>query len=134
VFRVYSMKIEHFALQVSDPVAMADWYQTHLGCDIKRSTGAPTHQRFLSDSSGAIMLEFYHNPRVPVPEYESMDPLLVHIAFVSESLELDRARLVNAGAKIAEDLITNPGGDQLIMLRDPWGVAVQLVKRAKSMV
>src|SRR6266853_4022976 len=79
----YSMKIEHFALQVSDPVAMADWYQKHLGCAIKRSSGAPTHQKVYSDSSGSIMLEFYHNPRVPVPDYQSMDPLLVHIAFIS---------------------------------------------------
>jgi len=131
---VYFMKIEHFALQVSDPVAMADWYQKHLGCDIKRSSGAPTHQRFLIDSSGSIMLEFYHNPRVPVPDYQSMDPLLVHVAFVSESLEFDRDRLIKAGAKIADDLTTSAGGDQLIMLRDPWGVAVQLVKRAEPMI
>jgi len=128
------MKIEHFALQVSDPVAMADWYQKHLGCTIKRSSGAPTQQRFLCDSSGSIMLEFYRNPRVPVPDYQSMDPLLVHIAFMSEALELDRERLVEAGAKIAEDLATSAGGDQLIMLRDPWGVAVQLVKRAEPMI
>jgi len=128
------MKIEHFALQVSDPVAMADWYHTHLGCGIKRSSGAPTHQRFLTDSSGSIMLEFYHNPRVLVPNYRTMDPLLVHIAFVSESLERDRDRLLKAGANIAEDLTTSAGGDQLIMLRDPWGVALQLVKRAEPMI
>jgi glyoxylase I family protein len=127
------MKIEHFALQVSAPEAMADWYQKHLGCKIKRSSGPPTHQRFLSDDSGSIMLEFYHNPRVSVPDYDRMDPLLVHIAFVSESPEADRDRLIKAGAKLAEDL-TNPGGDQLVMLRDPWGVALQLVKRAQPML
>jgi len=128
------MKIEHFALQVSDPVAMADWYQKHLGCVIRRSSGAPTHQRFLCDSGGSVMLEFYRNPRVPVPDYHGMDPLLVHVAFMSEAPELDRERLVKAGAKIAEDLVISAGGDQLIMLRDPWGVAVQLVKRAEPMI
>ena len=128
------MKIEHFALQVSDPATMANWYQKHLGCDIQRSSGEPTHQRFLSDSSGSIMLEFYHNPHVPVPDYQAMDPLLVHIAFLSESLEQDRERLLKAGAKMANDLTTSPDGDQLIMLRDPWGIAVQLVKRADPMI
>ena len=28
---------------------------------------------------------------------------------------------------------TSPAGDDLAMLRDPWGFALQLVKRAKPM-
>ena len=39
-----------------------------------------------------------------------------------------------AGAKIAEDYFTNPAGDELVMLRDPWGVGLQLVKRAVPML
>ena len=113
---------------------MAEWYVFHLGCSIARASGEPTHQRFLSDSSGWIMLEFYRNPRVPVPDYESMDPLLVHIAFLSDAPAADRDRLVKAGAKVVEDLTSAPNGDTLVMLRDPWGVAVQLVKRAKPML
>ena len=128
------MKIEHFALQVPDPVAMAEWYEHHLGCVVKRGSGPPTHQRFLTDSSGSIMLEFYHNPRAAIPDYQSMDPLLLHIAFVSESPDVDRDRLLKAGAKIAENLTKSADGDQLIMLRDPWGVAVQLVKRVSPML
>ena len=92
------MKIEHFALQVSDPAQMAEWYVEHLGCRIARSGGEPTHQRFLSDSSGAIMLEFYRNPRIPVPDYSTMDPLLVHIAFVSQSPVADRDRLAQTAS------------------------------------
>src|SRR6266446_4025618 len=33
------MKIEHFALQVPDPVAMAQWYVNHLGFSVARSGG-----------------------------------------------------------------------------------------------
>jgi hypothetical protein len=29
---------------------------------------------------------------------------------------------------------TTPAGDQLAMLRDPWGVAIQLVKRAQPLM
>ena len=128
------MKVEHFALQVPDPVAMADWYVKHLGCSIARAGGEPSHARFVRDSSGAVMLEVYRNPKLPAPDYANMDPLLVHLAFVSDSPAADRDRLVKAGARLIEDLVTSPAGDQLVMLRDPWGVALQLAKRAVPML
>src|SRR6266581_4941240 len=31
------MKIEHFALQVPEPVAMAEWYVKHLGFTVSRA-------------------------------------------------------------------------------------------------
>lgn len=128
------MKIEHFALQVVDPAAMADWYVEHVGLEIARSSGEPLHQRFLRDESGLILIEFYRNPRIPVPNYEGMDPFLLHIALISAAPEVDRDRLVKAGARLVEDVSVAPNGDQLAMLRDPWGVAVQLVKRTKPML
>ena len=128
------MKIEHFALQVADPVAMADWYVKHLGCSVARSTGEPAHARFLKDANGAVMLEIYRNPKVSVPDYSKIDPLWLHLAFVSARPAADRDRLVAAGAKIVEDLVTAPNGDELVMLRDPWGTALQLVKRAQPML
>jgi len=128
------MKIEHFALQVSDPIAMADWYVKHLGCTLARSSGEPAHMRFLKDSSGSVMVELYRNPKVAVPDYAAMDPLLLHIAFLSENPAADRDRLIVAGARVVDDLVTTPLGDQLIMLRDPWHVALQLVWRATPML
>lgn len=128
------MKVEHFALQVPDPVAMANWYVEHLGCKIARSGGEPSHARFLLDGAGSVLLEIYRNPRASVPEYHRMDPLLVHLAFVSEAPARDRDRLLQAGASLVEDLTTSPAGDQLVMLRDPWGIALQLVKRAAPML
>jgi catechol 2,3-dioxygenase-like lactoylglutathione lyase family enzyme len=128
------MKVEHFALQVSDPVAMADWYVKHLGCSVARKGGEPSHARFLMDGAGSVMLEIYRNPQVPVPDYAAMNPQLLHLAFVSTAPAADRDRLVKAGAKVADDLMTSPAGDQLVMLRDPWGLALQLVKRAAPML
>ena len=128
------MKIEHFALQVADPVSMADWYVKHLRCSVARAVGEPPHTRFLLDVAGSVMIEVYRNPRVGVPDYASMDPLLLHLAFLSNDPTSDRDRLVAAGATVAEDLKTTPAGDQLLMLRDPWGVGLQLVKRAQGML
>jgi glyoxylase I family protein len=128
------MRLEHVALQVPDPAAMADWYVTHLGCSVARTGGAPAFARFLLDGAGAAMLEIYRNPRVPVPDYAGVDPLLVHVAFVSHDIAADRDRLVAAGARVVEDVVTTPAGDQVAMLRDPWDIPLQLVKRAEPML
>ena len=42
--------------------------------------------------------------------------------------------LLKAGAKLTDDVQTTPNGDRLVMLRDPWGIAVQLVHRATPML
>ena len=128
------MNIEHFALQVADPVAMADWYVRHLGFSIARSSGEPVNARFLLARNGAAMLEIYRNPKASVPDYTKIDPLHLHIAFYSENPAADRDRLVKAGAKIVEDVTKTPGGDELVMLRDPWSTAIQLVKRSQPML
>lgn len=127
-----AMKLEHFALQVPDPVAMADWYVKHLGCTIARAGGEPSHGRFLS--VGGVLLEIYRNPKAPIPDYKAIDPLLLHLAFASQNLKADRDRLVQAGARIADDISTTPAGDELMMLRDPWDIALQFVKRSEPMM
>ena len=76
------MKIEHVALQVSDPAAIADWYVQHLGCSVALSSGEPLVIRFLMDGSRSAMIELYRNPLQPVPDYASVDPILIHLAFL----------------------------------------------------
>jgi uncharacterized glyoxalase superfamily protein PhnB len=128
------MKIEHFAYQIEDPAAVAAWYVARLGFVVKRSGGAPAHAHFLADSSGGVMIEIYNNPTVRTPNYAEIHPLLLHLAFCSEDPAVDRDRLVSAGATVVEDLTTSPVGDLLVMLRDPWAFAFQLVKRANPML
>jgi Uncharacterized protein conserved in bacteria len=113
---------------------MADWYVKHLGFKIARSGGEPSHARFLADSSASVMLEIYRNPAASVPDYWKADPLLMHVAYVSDNPAADRDRLVQAGVVIVDDLMTTPTGDAIVMLRDPWGVPIQLVKRATPML
>ena len=126
------MRLEHCALQVPDPVPMADWYVKHLGCTVARSGGAPNHARFIQ--AGPVLIEIYQSTSAPTPDYHAMHPAQLHLAFVSENLKADRDRLVGAGAKIVDDYFTNPAGDELLMLRDPWGIGLQLVKRATPML
>src|SRR5690349_7642204 len=110
------IKLEHFALQVPDPVAMGDWYVKNLGCTIARSEGEPSHGRFINVGRG--LFEIYRNPKVSVPDYKSIDPLHLHVAFNSDNLLADRDKLVKAGAIVVTDVNTTPSGDQIMMLRD----------------
>lgn len=126
------MKIEHLAYAVQEPVALAGWYIKHLGLRVVRQTGPPTHTYFLSDGGGGI-IEFYNNPKVTAPDYAAMDPLLLHIAFVVEDVPETQARLLAAGCALVDGAATLPNGDELAMLRDPWGFALQLVKRATAL-
>jgi catechol 2,3-dioxygenase-like lactoylglutathione lyase family enzyme len=127
------MRIEHTALNVPDPVAMADWYVKHLGFRVvMRKTESP-FMHFLADEGG-MMIEIYHNPRAAVPDYRSIDPLIAHIALSAGDVDAERARLLAAGAADAGSIAVTPDGDQIVFIRDPWGVALQLVKRKKAMV
>jgi glyoxylase I family protein len=127
------MKLEHLALNVADPRSVAAWYQTHLGMSVARKIDAPPHTHFLADTSGTVMLEIYNNPPDQVPPYATMNPLLLHIAFLSADPEADKARLLAAGATYVED-VRMTDGSHLVMLRDPWGLALQLCRRAKPML
>ena len=128
------MKIEHTAYQVADPVSVARWYVTHLGMTIKRSQSEPPYMHFLADDGDAVMLEFYNNPTVAVPDYAERHPMIFHLAFQTDDVDATRARLLAAGATPEGDVTTTPGGDQLAMVRDPWGLAVQLLKRKEPMI
>lgn len=121
------MKLEHVACNVADPVAVAAWYSAHLGLKIVRHIPQPAQTHFLSDGAGTI-LEIYCNPPGAVPDYAAMDPLLLHLAFASADPVADQARLLAAGATYHSQ-VKGADGTLLIMLRDPWGLALQLCKR-----
>jgi hypothetical protein len=128
------VKLEHTAYQVEDPVALARWYVEHLHMTVKRAQHASPFGHFLADSAGDVMLEFYNNPRVAVPNYLAIDPLVFHIAFYADDVALERRRLIAAGATPQGDVQHNESGDVVAMLRDPWGLAVQLVNRRDPML
>ena len=123
------MKIEHFAVNVADPVAVAAWYCRHFGFVIARKMDVAPFTHFLRDPATGVMLEIYHNPPDQVPNYGAMDPLLLHLAFATDNLDIDRNALLRAGATLVSEQ-TLPGGTRFAMLRDPWGLSVQICQRA----
>ncbi|MGL4555369.1 MAG: VOC family protein [Gemmataceae bacterium] len=124
------MDIEHFALNVPDPAAAAAWYVEQLGLRVLRALPDAPFTRFLADGSGRVVVELYHQTRAPVPDYPAMDPFVFHIAFKAADVGGALARLVAAGASAAGGVTLTPAGDEMVFLRDPWGVPLQLVNRA----
>jgi len=131
---MFDVKIEHTAYQVDDPVALAAWYVAHLGLTVKRKQTVSPFGCFLADDGDAVMLEFYNNPKARVPEYRAIDPLVLHIAFRADDVAATRERLLEAGATAEGSVMTNEAGDTVAMLRDPWGIPVQLVSRVNPMI
>ena len=128
------IRLEHVAINVEDPVSMARWYSHHLGMKVVRKGPPPINMHFISDAGGNMMLEIYHNPSDAVPDYASMDPLLLHIAFMVDDVKGTREKLISAGATPVGEVTVTTAGDELAMMRDPWGVPIQFVKRAKPML
>ncbi len=128
------VRLEHVAINVEDPAAMAEWYRENLDMKIIRKGEPPANMRFISDAGGNMMLEIYNNPPDAVPDYPSMDPLSLHIAFMVDDVKSITRKLIAAGATIAVDVNTTPAGDELVILRDPWGVPIQFLKRAEPML
>jgi catechol 2,3-dioxygenase-like lactoylglutathione lyase family enzyme len=125
------MKFEHIALNVPEASAMAQWYVRNLGLQVVRQVeGDARHIHFLGDETGRVFLELYSNPAAPYPDYAAADPQVMHMAFFAPDAAAVRQRLVAAGAKPFSD-DTLPDGTRLIVVRCPWGIAVQLCQRAK---
>jgi catechol 2,3-dioxygenase-like lactoylglutathione lyase family enzyme len=128
------MKLEHVALQVPDALATARWYVEHLGLTVKMRGVEPPYGHFLADDGDTVMLEIYSFADVQTPHYKQQEPRQLHLAFVSKDLAADVKRLVEAGAQSVSGPERTPKGDEIAMLRDPWGVCIQLVRRARPLL
>jgi glyoxylase I family protein len=128
------LRFEHFALNVPDPQKMVNWYVENMGMKIMRKGGPPTYGSFVSDPGGNMMLELQLNSGYPVLDLSKIDPPAMHFAFVVDDVVALRTALVASGATVAEELRETNTGDQVLVLRDPWGFAIQFIKRGTAML
>ena len=128
------MRIEHIAFNVENAVETAKWYAENLDMTIVRGSAESPYIHFLADGEKRSVLEFYSNPAAIVPDYAAMNPLILHIAFLVDDIEATRAKMVAAGGTAVGETTSNPNGDQLAIVRDPWGLSVQLVSRAEPLL
>ena len=123
------MIFEHFALNVTDAPAATAWYVQNIGLKVVKQQQESPFTAFLADATGRVFLEVYSNPAAPVTKFSEQHPLVFHWALVSEDPSLDSARLIAAGARVESDGVL-ADGSRLIMMRDPFGIPLQLCCRA----
>ena len=128
------LRFEHLATNVPEPVKTADWYKDNLGMKIMRPGTPPTFTTFIADPGENMMFEFYHNEDAAAFNPAQYNNLSLHIAFLVSDINKIKASLIEAGATVADDLRKTDSGDQVLTLRDPWGLPIQFVERVKPML
>jgi len=131
---VKGVRFEHIALNVDDPGAAAQWYRDNMGMKIVQAGEGFDSKRFVSDAGGNMMFEFYHSEKAPAPNWGAVDNHTLHIAFVVDDVQAMHDKLVAAGAKPDWEVEATGEGDVITIVRDPWGIAIQLLKRAEPML
>jgi catechol 2,3-dioxygenase-like lactoylglutathione lyase family enzyme len=130
-----AMRLEHVGILVKDAFAMADWYEKHLGFrTLRKGTGPVTSGVFVTDDAGKVALELITHKEIAAPDYAGLSALQMHLAIVSVDPDEDRTRLEKVGATFIEETPMAQPGEKLYLMRDPWGVALQLIKRNAPLV
>lgn len=125
------MIFEHFALNVSEPQKIAQWYVKHCGLKILKQTNYSPFIHFLGDENSRVFLELYHNTKAEIPDYFTQSPLKFHLAFYDQKPVEMSNYLKQQGAVFIEEI--KPDADtHLVMMRDPWGIPLQICKRTNS--
>ena len=120
--------LEHIAIVVKDPAAMVAWWERNLG--FRTTLRRPGGSAFIVDGSGRIAFEVYGPQKdCPAPDYSKMPILQLHFGFHSDDVEADIRRLLAAGATMV--VRENAPGLEGAILRDPFGIPIQLMKREK---
>jgi catechol 2,3-dioxygenase-like lactoylglutathione lyase family enzyme len=120
----------HVRYMVDDVEAAVAWYTTHLGFKLL-SNQAPA---FADVARGALRL-LLSGPSSsagrPMPDGERPKPggwNRIHL--VVEDLQAEVARLHAAGVRFRNDVVTGPGGSQILLI-DPSGNFVELFQPAR---
>ena len=125
------MQIEHLAINAERAEEMVAWYRDFCQMPIWREGHGDVYVGFLGVPPS--LMEIYNNPEKPYLLPGDIDPATIHVAFQSTDLAGDRDRLVAAGATLLEGE-PSENGHGLLMLRCPFGLPIQLCKRAVPLV
>ena len=116
---------------VDDVEAAIAWYTQHLGFEVISSAGPA----FADVKRGSLRL-LLSGPKSsagrPMPDGEQPKPggwNRIHL--VVDDLEAEVARLRAAGVRFRNDVVTGPGGSQ-ILLQDPSGNFVELFQPGRA--
>ena len=128
------MKFEHIALNRREPDKVSQWYVDNLRMQIVKAPTGPGQAYFVADYAKQMMFELYSSPEAAGLDYFNIDPRTFHLAFAVENVAAMRAQLLQAGATAEGEIARNANGDEFAMLRDPWGMPLQLTRRNRPLI
>lgn len=120
--------VEHIGYVVRNPAQAARWYFEHLGFKVLRA-GTDTTASFIQCPRTRLIVEFIAAGDVRAAVDELKHPLQVHFAVKTDDFEKDRQRLIDAGAEHAMDNPTTIAGARVGIVKDPFGMYIQLAQR-----
>ena len=121
----------HIGLNVENMEAAVAWYVENLGFGVIRKV--PGNMTFLADPGGRPVLELYSNPSAGVMDFFGTHFLSMHLAFLAADPRDAAEKLCAAGAVVVEPFKITDAGDRMVMLKDPFGISIQFVRRARPM-
>jgi catechol 2,3-dioxygenase-like lactoylglutathione lyase family enzyme len=116
---------------VDDVEAAIAWYTQHLGFEVI-SSAAPAFADVKRGSLRLLLSGPKSSAGRPMPDGEQPKPggwNRIHL--VVNDLEAEVARLRAAGVRFRNDVVTGPGGSQ-ILVQDPSGNFVELFQPGRS--
>jgi catechol 2,3-dioxygenase-like lactoylglutathione lyase family enzyme len=114
---------------VDDVQEAIDFYTTHLGFEL-RSSAVPAFADVTRDRLRLLLSGPESSAGRPMPDGATPGPggwNRIHLIVDDLAAEVDRLR--SAGLSFRNDIVTGPGGSQ-ILLRDPSGNVVELFQPA----
>lgn len=124
------MTIEHIGLSVPAPRSMAEWYCGHLGFRHIRGGGSDSDgAAFIADDVGETVLEIFKLPEVDALPLRDLIPIQLHVAIDCRDPYKTAMALVKHGAEFVGEAPRNTYKGEKYLIRDPWGLVIQLVNR-----
>ena len=116
---------------VDDVEAAIEWYTTHLGFSLL-SNHAPAFADVSREALRLLLSGPKSSAARPMPDGEQPRPGgWNRIHFIVDDLSAEVARLRASGLEFRNDIVTGPGGSQILLV-DPSGNLVELFQPARK--
>jgi glyoxylase I family protein len=125
--------IEHIAISVRDSRRSADWYSEMLGFIVASKNDSNPPVYFLRDPAGVGFLEIIPEADPSRLTHARTNNRHFHLGFEVDDFDEAYEELLAKGIQFEEVNRTGGGGIKSGFFRDPDGVPLQIVRRAKPL-
>ena len=123
------MKLEHIGLIIEHPISTAEWWVANLGFEWIRKLGTDDGgAAFITDQQGTV-IEFAKLEEVPSLDLNGLKFIQLHFAIECDDTVREAERLVKLGAVMVGESPRNVYPNEKLIIRDPWGICIQLINR-----